>query len=175
MSIEIQIENIESISSQYVETGDKKSFLDLHARIALAIYDELPSDAQNKNEFDAKSVEEFVKTKIDKISIKNTLNSAKSSESELEIDNNDTRKVLDFFSRMMLIYSAMNVSKSKKDKSIVDIIKGFFIFGLAIVVLWSIYFFMAFGFQLSITIILIVSLIAGVIFLRIDKLAEGDI
>ncbi len=162
MNLDLQIEKIEAAASHFIKTKDKNSFLDIHGKIALAIYDELPRDLKTKFNYEANKTLELLNPN------KNASETASPSEENI-------RFTTDFFSKMMIIYTNMQNKTKRERKSILDLFKGVFTFAVSLYILWTIFFTITFGFQQTSIISIVISVVLALLLIRFDKIVEGGI
>ncbi len=175
MDLDRQIENIEMVATHCIETKDKKSFTEFHAKIALSIYDELPGDLKSKFNYDASKIAEILRLTqpYEQTQGQPTNRIIKDSKRFEDLSDENIRLTTDFFSKMIILYANMQKKTKTEHKSIMDLFKGLFIFAVSIYVLWTIFFTLAFGFQQSSIISIVMSLLSAFLFFKIDKILEG--
>ena len=160
MSLDTQIQQIEQIAAHYIKNKDKKSFASLHGKIGLAIFDELPKESKKRYDYDAQKTQEILEK----------FNDSREKQSSKE---ENTQNIIDFFSKMVIIYSNTLNKNTKTARSLIDLFKGFVIFGLSVCILWSIFFLLTFGWQQIVVVSIVICSVLAVVLFKFDKINEG--
>ena len=150
MSIETNIQRIESLADTYISTKNKLDFVQMHGKIALSIYNNIDSHLGGRYQSEANQCIEIL-----------------TISDPVLITGDHIDMVSSFFSTMILIHTNMKKkSVQKSDSQPADPIMGLFIFAMASVLIWSFSFLMTFGIENSTSIIILITAIGFVLVLK---------